>query len=117
MSGLGWYSAKLRTISLIEGQSATLAMDTVRIFRAADFDKALLRAVELGRQTEEDYKNDEGRTVRWRLQAVLTLDSLRTEDLDGAEVHSAFVDVPPGEVLPFESEFRPEASTPTESLG
>ena len=117
MSVSGWYSANLRKVCLIEGQSATLAMDSVRIFRAVDFDDAFLRAVSLGRQSEEEYKNEEGKTVRWRLQVVLSLDSVKTEDLDGAEVHCAFVDLPSDEIVPFESEFRPQNSTPTETLG
>ena len=41
--------------------------------RSEDFDSALARALELGREAETTYLNGEGQSVRWRLVEILTL--------------------------------------------
>jgi hypothetical protein len=116
MNAGGWYSAKLRKICLVEGKGATMAMVTVCVFRASDFSDAFVRVVKLGRSTEEEYRNEAGRLVRWRLKEVVTLDVLPGEELDGVEVNADLADLRPEESVSFESEFRPEDSKPDQSL-
>jgi hypothetical protein len=83
--------------------------DSVFVVQAPGWENALSRALELGRAQERDYENAEGQRVAWRLIEVLTLDQLGPTLVDGAEVHSSFH---PGEPLPFETVFEPEASQP-----
>jgi hypothetical protein len=106
-----WFSAGLRTVCLIEDEGASVLMDTVRILRASGWDEALRRAVDLGRADEKEYLNGDNHRVRWRLDRILTLDQLRVEDLDGAEVYSEFRE--PTEPLAFDTQFDPERSEPT----
>lgn len=42
--------------------------------------------MEIGRNREESYANGEGDRVVWRFAEVVTVDELRADDLDGAEV-------------------------------
>jgi len=107
-----WFSAKVRTVCLVEHYGADSFMDMVFVFRAESFEDALQRAIELGKCTEEEYLNVYNERVRWRLKDVITLDMIRKKSLDGAEVYSEFVDVPEDENIPFDAEFHPERSKP-----
>lgn len=116
MNGLGWFSARVRRICLVEGKDATLANDSIYVFRAEDFESAFERALELGRRAEQEYFNEEGSRVSWKLSEVLSLDAVQHEDLDGAEVYSEFVDVRPEKALRLTSQFSPEKSEPTQTI-
>ena len=60
MSELTWFSAKIRVVCLIETTGADVFNDSVHVFRAKDWDDAFQRAIQLGRQMEEEYLNDRG---------------------------------------------------------
>jgi len=106
-----WFSAKNRIVVLIEGIGAEHFMDCVHVFRAADFDDAFQTALRIGKSHQQDYLNGEGRMVRWRLQEIVSLAQIGRR-IDGAEVHSEFVDLAAGEEVAFEHVFHPEDSTP-----
>lgn len=111
-----WYSTRLRLVCIVEERPPALVMDTVHVFRAPGWDAALDRALQLGRGHEQEYLNGEQQVVRWRLAEVSTLDLITADALDGAEVHSAFGDVPdpaPAGLLP---PFRPERSQPAQTI-
>jgi hypothetical protein len=112
MTRMEWFSAKVRTVCLVENHGATSYMDTVFIFRARNFQDALRRAIESGRRTEEEYLNAYQERVKWRLKEVISLDVIASESLDGAEVFSESFDVSENETIPFDSEFYPERSQP-----
>lgn len=78
------------------------------MFRAAGWEQAFRRALELGRSHERDY--GDGDRVRWRLDRILTLDMIGAPDLDGAEVFSALSDVSGGPG--FDTVFEPERHQP-----
>jgi hypothetical protein len=105
-----WYSARMRIVCLIEGVGAHSEHHNVHIFRAADFDSAFVRALEIGRTHEGEYLNGDGETVRWRLARIESLDVIRADNLDGAEVY--FEPSLPSEVVAFDAEFHPEAHKP-----
>ena len=108
---LGWFSASLRLVILVEGhQESSLLNEIVHVFQAEDWKPAFERAVELGKAHETEYVNGDGERVRWRLDRVLTLDLLSGEQLDGAEVYSALSDIEPG--IAFDTLFRPESHQP-----
>lgn len=92
-----WFSAKLRLLRLVQDADPDLAMEVIHVFRAREFDDAFQRALALGRGHENEYKNDEGKTVQWRLKEVGSSDLLRPQEIDGAEVHSEMVDSEPDE--------------------
>lgn len=113
---LQWFSAKVRSICLLEVRGADRYMDSVHVFRASDWDQAMRKAVALGRAHEQEYTNEEGHRVRWRLKEVVSLDLIPDNRLDGAEVYSEFVPVPPMEYARFDAEFQPEESHPTQTI-
>ena len=116
MSRSSWFSARVRLVLLIEGAGARGYADSVFVFRAADFDDAFQRALALGRKQEQEYVGGEGKRVRRRLKEVISLDILRADDLDGAEVYSEPVDLAAGEASNFDQVFTPEASKPTQTV-
>lgn len=109
-----WFSTRLRLLAVAERREVFFRMDCVHVFRAADWDAAFQRAIQLGRGHEHEYANDAGRLVQWKLDAVLTLDMVNTDDLDGAEVYSEMDEVDPATYPP--PQFAPERSTPTQSI-
>jgi hypothetical protein len=116
MSTERWYSTKVRLICLIEQMGGTRYMDSVFLFRAGEFDEAFQRALGIGKKQERSYRNGEGQLVVWKLVELISLDLLRTESLDGAEVYSEPVSLPDGVSIPFGAEFSPETSRPTQSV-
>lgn len=72
-------------------------------------------AVAVGRSLETTYENRDGLEVRWRLVEVMTLDRLRAENADGAEVYSEPVELPAGVVIGFDEAFVPEESKPEQT--
>jgi hypothetical protein len=108
-----WFSASMRIIILVSPEGGTSQDDVVHVFRADGWDEAFSRALELGRSHETDYVNVDGAAVRWRLDRVTTLDILRAEYLDGAEVFSSMSEVVGGP--PFDTVFEPERHRPTQT--
>ena len=100
----------MRIVCLIEGEGVTTQDEVVHTFRAAGWEEAFRRAIDLGRSHEREYLNGSGERVRWRLERVLTLDIVQSNDLEGAEVFSQRSDVSGGS--PFDSVFDPEKHTP-----
>lgn len=91
-------------------------MDSVIVFRSTDFGSAFTRVLDMGRKRETIYLNDENRRVVWKLKEIISLDIIDSETLDGVEVYSEPVDLNPGELIPFNTEFHPEQSQPTQSI-
>jgi hypothetical protein len=111
MSGV-WFSAMLRFVILVEDEGATRRDRSVVVFRANDWSRARQRALEQGRVMERSFVGGTGHEVLWRLEAVETVDMLGTSIDDGRAVYSESVDLKAGEVIPFETEFRPQESQP-----
>ena len=116
MTELSWFSACFRRVCLVENRRTNTYNDSVLVFTASDFEDAMHRAIQLGRGMEEEYLNDSGMRVRWRLKEIMTLDVIQADSLDGAEVYSAFSDVPEGEDIPFDAVFHPEDSEPGQTI-
>ena len=111
-----WYSARFRLVCLIERQGSHRYEDSVILMRATSFRDAFRRALEVGRQQEEEFVNEDGDRVRWRLKEIISLDIIGNEDLDGREVYSEPVDVPEEDQCPFDQEFEPEKSEPPQTF-
>lgn len=116
MSEHPWFSTKVRLVCLIENIGATRYMDSVYLFRAEDFTKAFQRALQLGYSQEEQYANVDGKQVKWKLKEIISLDIIREDSLDGAEIYSEPVELAPGESIAFNDEFHPEKSEPTQTI-
>ena len=112
---MGWFSTNARLVCVIEGEGAVEYMDCVHLFQANEYADAQLRALELGRTQEQEYRNGEGKLVRWRLKELVSLDAV-VADLDGAEVYSQPTPLEDGVEIPFDTVFRPEDSDPTSSI-
>lgn len=113
-----WFSTRVRIACLIEGVGLTRYMDSIFVFTAEDFDSAMKRALTLGHAEEDEYKNEQDETVRWRLKEIITLDAVQSDALDGAEVYSEPVAPEPDEKLriTFDTEFAPESSAPIQTV-
>lgn len=105
-----WASTRLRMARMVQPHGCEALVDHVVLFYAPSFPKLQL-VLEIGRALERDLGQEEtgGRAVEWRLVEVLTLDVLRNQDPDGAEVYSEFID---GKGSSFGMSFQPETSAP-----
>ena len=111
-----WFSAKLRLVCLIEPTGAGRYMDSVYVFRSADFQTAFQRALDLGKSQERAYLNADKQRVKWKLAEIVSLDIIAAESLDGVEVYSEPVDLAPGDAFPIDVELHPERSEPTQTI-
>jgi uncharacterized protein DUF4288 len=109
-----WFSTLLRFLTTVEAVGPTTYTRSVLVFKAADWEPARLRALELGRAHEATYENADGQRVARRLVEVETLDMLGDEIDDGREVYSEGVDVSDAAGR-FQTIDRPENSRPTQS--
>ncbi|MGL5828744.1 MAG: DUF4288 domain-containing protein [Angustibacter sp.] len=107
-----WFSAMLRFVVLVEREGGTRRSRSVVVFRALDWPEAKQRALEHGRIMERSFAGGAGQQIRWRLEAIETLDLLGDTITDGREIYSEPITLPETEAIPFEVEFRPEASQP-----
>ncbi len=117
MNKLKWFSSKIRLICLVEGLGGLRYMDSIFLFQSPNFDSAFLKAIELGKKQEEEYKNSDNLLVKWKLKEIISLDTIQQNSLDGAEVYSEPVelhkDTPSYNFL---QEFSPEESNPTQTI-
>jgi len=111
-----WFSAKVRLVCLIEPTGAVRHMDSVYVFRSADFQTAFKRALDLGKSQERSYLNADKKKVEWKLAEIVSLDIIAAESLDGAEVYSEPDDLAPGDTFPIDVELHPERSEPTQTI-
>jgi hypothetical protein len=110
-----WFSARLRFAILIETQGLAQYSDSVYVFRSSDFETAFQKALEIGRAGERAYANGAGQRVEWKLAEVISIDIVRADSLDGAEVYSEPVwGSDPS--LSLEHEFHPELSMPNQTV-
>jgi hypothetical protein len=113
---MNWFSTKIRVALLIEDAGLVSYMDSVHVFQAKDFDEAKQRALELGRGHEEEYLNSDQQRVRWRFKEIVSLDLLGSELSNGCEVYSEPVKLGSDEHLPFDVNFDPQFSRPTQTI-
>jgi hypothetical protein len=106
-----WASARLRMARMVHPHGCEALVDHVVLFYAPFFPKLPL-VLEIGRALERDLGRSEAGSalVEWRLVQVLTLDVLRNQNPDGAEVYSEWID---GKGSSFGTTYQPETSTPT----
>jgi len=111
-----WYSARLRFAILTDRAGLERFFDSVILLRAGSRPVAFERALALGRERQQSYRNQQGVAVRWRLASVVSLDEIPERDLNGAELMGIPVE-PAGSHAPlgWDHEFRPELSQPTET--
>ena len=115
---MNFYSARLLLIILVDDgrPRKTHTWDEIVVtFRARDFAHAFRRALEIGRSHETEYVNGDDQQVRWVLVEVTTLDHVGKR-VDGAEVASRLFSRRSKTAIPFDMEFQPEDSTPSQSF-
>lgn len=116
MSSDTWYTAKLRFVVMVEPVGGDTLNDCIYLFRAVDFGAAFQRAITIGESAQKQYHNVEGRRVLWRFKEVISLDIIRTNDLDGAEIYSEPIHLKKEEIIPFETQFYPSGSNPIQTI-
>lgn len=102
-----WFSAMVQLVVLI-GERIEHCERSLFVFQADESAAAHRRAVELGREQEATYNNQDDDVVRWQLVRVETLDVLGDVLDDGREVFSESAPYL-GEPLP---DVGPEALSP-----
>jgi len=116
-----WFSSKIVFGVLEEGVGSNLFMKSIIIFKAKDFEDAFKKALDLGKEMEQEYLNGENKGVRWRLKEISTLDIIldfqKKQSLDGVEVYSEPHLLKPEESIDsFEVIYNPEKSKPTQTI-
>ena len=113
-----FYSARLLFVILIDDGKPRKRHDwdeIVVVFRARDFGQAFERALEIGRSQETEYLNYQQHKVRWAFAEVATLDIVGKR-VDGVEVASRLFSHQSKEPIPFNTQFHPENSRPSQSF-
>lgn len=115
MTNTPWFSTKMRYAVLVESTGLLHYVDSVWLLKALDFGNAFQRALEVGLKNEKAYTNGDGKEVRWKLASIISLDWIGEEFVDGQEVYSEPVIGQEDRAVPFEYEFHPETSNPTQT--
>jgi len=116
MSSETWYSAKLRFVVMVEPVGGNTLNDCIYLFKAVDFPAAFQRAIAIGESAQKEYRNEEGQCVLWRFKEVISLDIIRANNLDGAEIYSEPIHLKKEEIIPFETQFRPSTSKSLQTI-
>ena len=83
----------------------------VHIVKASGFEEAQLKAVEIGRSEEHEYKNENGNTVYWKFKEIEYIRKLG-ESITDVEVSTRLEHLPSDEILTSKTNFCPEKSEP-----
>lgn len=113
---MDYFSARLQLVCIADNtehqkQAKQMCDFPFFVFRAEDEETAFQSALELGRNQEHEYQNDQGELVRWRLRAVEQIWRLG-QNIDGREIGSLLDVYFPETPLAIDHEFRPESKTP-----
>jgi hypothetical protein len=83
-----WYAARLILKCTVGNQISDFLYDEqVRLIKADTADEAYSKALQLGREEESDYQNNEKERVRWSFEGLFDLDRIDKLE-DGAEITS-----------------------------
>lgn len=87
-----WYVAKLVMQCKVEGTNSVPSMfeEQIRIIQAPDNETAYLKSLNLGKGEEQEYKNSEGKVVRWIFCGLSDLEEILVDKIeDGSEITSS----------------------------
>jgi hypothetical protein len=110
-----WFSARLRFAIILEKKGLVRFSDSIFLFKSGNFEDAFKRILEIGHSKQKSYVNDDDLQVAWKLVEVISLDIVRFDSLEGAEVYSEPVSGT-DPLLRIEHEFHPELSEPTQTV-
>jgi len=111
-----YYSARLHVVCVVDDSQGKSEDEYICdypfvIFRASSFESAFERALALGMEREQVYKNEKGEDVRWALNAVETIWELGDE-IDGIAVGSIMDVYKPEEAIDTATDFKPASKLP-----
>ena len=110
-----WFSGRIRFAIIVETIGLHRYSDSIYLVRAIDFETAFQKIIEIGRNNEDSYVNGDNQKVVWRFAEIISLDLIRSESLDGAEVYSEPVwEEDPSWTI--DREFYPELSEPSNTI-
>jgi hypothetical protein len=112
MPNARWFSSRLRFGVIVE----TIGLlGSLYLFQSSDFEAAFQEALEIGYRNERSYRNGEGQRVVQKLAEVVSLDMIRSESLEAAEIYSEPI---PGSdaTLGIDHTFHPERSLPNQTV-
>ena len=112
-----WFSAKIRFACLVDSKGLVGYRDSIYVFQSSDFDDAFKRALAIGESQETSYLNADQQPVKWKLKEIISLDIVGSAlPESGAEVYSEPVKPLPSEQVPFDHEYDPGTSKPTQTI-
>jgi len=88
---MGWYVAEIIVRCRIgkSSKSKSLYDRQVKVLRASTHEAAYQRALELGKEENQSYKNSAGQKVFWKFVGLGDLEELHDENIiDGTEIFS-----------------------------
>jgi hypothetical protein len=86
-----WYVAKIVMQCKVDGKDSIPCTfdEQVRVIQAPDNKTAYLKSLKLGKEEEREYKNSEGKLVRWVFCGLSDLEEILDEKIeDGTEITS-----------------------------
>jgi len=116
MSDEKWFSSKLRFALMVERDGADTLNDCIFLLKAEDFEAAFRKAINIGEAAQKEYRNKYGNLVVWKFMEIISLDVIRAENLDEAEVYSEPIHLSREKIIPFGIEFSPETSKPAQTI-
>lgn len=81
-----WFSASLRSASIIEHYGMESLSDSVYLISAANREEAWAKALYFGAGIETNYRNADGELIKFVFVGVLTIDELGHQLVEGQEV-------------------------------
>ncbi len=115
---MDFYSARLLFMILVDDgkpKKKNSYDESIVVFRAKDYNHALERALEIGKEKETNYKNHKNQKVRWAFVEIMNLDWVGRK-VDGKEVASCLHYRVSKEPVSPNRRFRPERSKPEGSF-
>lgn len=110
-----WFSSRLQFGVIVETIGLLEYSDSLYLFQSSDFEAAFQKALEIGYRNERSYRNGEGQRVVQKVAEVVSLDMIRSESLEAAEMYSEPI---PGSdaTLGIDHTFHPERSLPNQTV-
>jgi hypothetical protein len=94
-----WYAAVLVLECVIAGKAQAEPELQVRLVEAPSHEDAYARAVELGAQEEQAYRNESGEEVSWHFRGLSDLNEILEAPKHGAEVYWMRSKLPASELV------------------
>lgn len=92
---MNWYIAKL-VFQIVNNSNMHQFDEQLRIIKAANYNEAIEKALQIGRMDEDEFLNTENHKVLWKFKAITYLSHIQNME-SGAELCSQIIEKKPAE--------------------